>query len=41
MAHDQDGPAGRSEEWSDLLESCDDLVQSVTPEGRFLYVNRG
>ena len=33
--------SGSSEEWSDLLESSKDLVQSVTPEGHFLYVNRG
>jgi len=32
---------GSSEEWGDLLENCNDLVQSVSPEGRFLYVNRG
>jgi PAS domain S-box-containing protein len=29
------------EKYRDILESISDLVQSVTPDGRILYVNRG
>src|SRR5262249_34183359 len=28
------------EQYRDLFENTTDLIQSVTPEGRFLYVNR-
>lgn len=28
------------EKYWDLFENANDLIQSVTPEGKFIYVNR-